>query len=99
MKLLGAAKENMGIVTGGVAGVFLGAMAVNAVSGAAQSVLGASGAKWAGVAGGAVVAVASFYAAGKVKGPKMSTAFVTFGAVALGMAIQSGLSAFQTSSA
>jgi len=89
-KILGAAKENMGIVAGGVAGVFLAGILVNVVNSATSSVLGTSGAKWSGAVAGGVVAVGSFYAASRMRKPDM---MVAFGAVALAHGIQGVLGA------
>jgi hypothetical protein len=96
MKVLSAAKANMGIVAGGVAGYFLSGILVNAVESAAASVLGTGGgAKWARAASGGVVALGSFYAATRMRKPDI---MVAFGAVALGYAIQGAMSAFGVSS-
>jgi len=92
--VLSAAKENAGIIAGGVAGFFFSSLLVGAVESGLTPILGAKNAKFARAASGGVVAVGAFYAATRMKNPDL---MVAFGAVALGHAIQGALGAFGTS--
>ncbi len=92
-RLFGAAKENVGIVAGGLLGFFAAGIAVNAVQSGLTPILGSKNAKFAQAAAGGAVSLGAFYFASRMKKPDM---LVAFGAVALGYAIQGVLGAINT---
>lgn len=94
-EVLQVARSNVGIVAGGVAGFYLGGMAIGLVETGVSKVAPASVARFSRLASALVITGAAFYFATKQKKPDM---LVAFGAVTLGHAINAGIAAFTTQS-
>jgi hypothetical protein len=91
--LFGTVRNNLGLLAGVTAGLYLAGGAIGYTNSLLGKVGGPTVGKYAGLVSAVAVAGVSFWGASRIRRPEI---LIGFGAVALGLAVQQAVGAFTT---